>query len=357
LQKLKPSQVGFLRLQVMRLKRDGHQFALSGFAGLEGNVVGPTDLAFGEFHVQVRPIRIGTRGSPLALAQAHEVRHRLMAAHGLSEDAIELVIIKTTGDMLLDRPLSEAGGKGLFTKELEEALLERRVDLAVHSMKDVQTVLPDGLGIVAILPREDVRDAFLSLTCASLEDLPKGAIVGTSSLRRHAQIKRLRPDVEVVGFRGNVQTRLKKLADGVAQATFLACAGLNRLGLADRITSRIPIETMLPAVAQGAIGIEARLDDDATLHLVSVLDDRATSHCVRAERAFLAVLEGSCRTPIAGLARLEGTILTLIGEALSPDGHQHVATTMQGLPSEAEALGAAVAQDILARGGRAILGV
>ncbi len=307
--------------------------------------------------MQVRLIRIGTRGSPLALAQAHEVRSRLIAAHGLEDDAIEIVVIKTTGDAILDRPLSEAGGKGLFTKELEEALFAREIDIAVHSMKDMQTSLPGGLGIVATLPREDVRDAFISLKYRSLDELPEGAVVGTSSLRRQAQIRRLRPDIEVVGFRGNVQTRLKKLADGVADATFLACAGLNRLGLADRVTCAIPVETMLPAVAQGAIGIEARLDDDEAIRIAAPLDDSATAHCVAAERAFLGVLEGSCRTPIAGLARLDGAILNLCGETLSPDGRAHVSGRLDAAPSEAAALGAALAHDLLGRGGRAILGI
>jgi len=305
--------------------------------------------------LQVRPIRIGTRGSALALAQAHEVRDRLMAAHALPESAFEILIIKTTGDMILDRPLAEVGGKGLFTKEIEEALIERRIDLAVHSMKDMQTVLPDGLAIGATLPREDVRDAFISLRYASLDDVPAGAAVGTSSLRRQAQIQRIRPDLRIVGFRGNVQTRLTKLRDGVADATFLACAGLRRLGLADHITSPVPVERMLPAVAQGAIGLEIRRDDEATADLVAPLDDKATALCVTAERAFLATLEGSCRTPIAGLARLEGETLTFTGETLSPDGRRNVASTKTGPARSAAALGVAAAEDILSRGGREIM--
>ncbi len=216
----------------------------------------------GERRVQARTIRIGTRGSALALAQTHEVRARLVAALGVSETAFEIVVIKTTGDVVLDRPLADVGGKGLFTKEIEEALLERAVDLAVHSMKDMQTILPQGLAIGAVLPREDPRDAFISLAYKSLDDMPEGASVGTSSLRRAAQVKRLRPDLDVVGFRGNVETRLRKLGEGVAGATFLACAGLNRLGLADRITEAMPLERMLPAVAQGAIAVEIRSDDE-----------------------------------------------------------------------------------------------
>ncbi|MGZ9106559.1 MAG: hydroxymethylbilane synthase, partial [Rhodoplanes sp.] len=285
--------------------------------------------------MQERHVRIGTRGSALALAQAHEVRARLMAAHGLPETAFEIVVIKTTGDMILDRPLAEVGGKGLFTKEIEEALFEKRIDLAVHSMKDMQTALPDGLTIGATLPREDVRDAFISLKHNSFDSLPEGAVVGTSSLRRQAQIKRIRPDLQIVGFRGNVQTRLTKLRDEVAEATFLACAGLRRLGLADHITAAVPIESMLPAVAQGAIGIEIRIDDDDAAALIAPMNDKTTALCVTAERAFLATLEGSCRTPIAGLARLEGGTLTFKGETLSPDGRLQVVSTKTGPASAA----------------------
>jgi hydroxymethylbilane synthase len=305
--------------------------------------------------LQERHVRIGTRGSALALAQAHEVRARLMAAHGLPETAFEIVVIKTTGDMILDRPLAEVGGKGLFTKEIEEALFEKRIDLAVHSMKDMQTALPDGLTIGATLPREDVRDAFISLKHKSFDSLPEGAVVGTSSLRRQAQIKRIRPDLQIVGFRGNVQTRLTKLRDEVAEATFLACAGLRRLGLADHITAAVPIESMLPAVAQGAIGIEIRIDDEDTAALIAPMNDETSALCVTAERAFLATLEGSCRTPIAGLARLEGGTLTFKGETLSPDGRLQVVSMKTGPASSAADLGVTVADDILSRGGREVL--
>ena len=208
--------------------------------------------------VQMPILKIGTRGSPLALAQAHETRHRLMAAHGLAESEIEIVVITTTGDRIRDRPLAEIGGKGLFTKEIEEALMAGAIQLAVHSMKDMPAQLPAGLTMAALLPREDPRDAFMSPVAASLDDLPQGAVVGSSSVRRTAQVLRLRPDLKPIQFRGNVETRLRKLSDGVAQATFLACAGLNRLGLADRITQPVPVDVMLPAVAQGAIGIETR---------------------------------------------------------------------------------------------------
>jgi hydroxymethylbilane synthase len=301
--------------------------------------------------LQPPSIRIGTRGSPLALAQAHETKRRLMAAHGLDEGRFEIRVIKTTGDMILDRPLAEAGGKGLFTKEIEEALLADEIDLAVHSMKDMQTALPPGLVIGATLPREDVRDAFISLKFASLAALPQGARIGTSSLRRQAQIKRIRPDLDVVGFRGNVQSRLRKLAEGVADATFLACAGLNRLGHADRITQAIPTGDMLPAVAQGAIGIEIRAADDATARLLAPLDHAPTAVCVTAERAFLARLEGSCRTPIAGLAEIDGERLRFRGEILTPDGRIHHSTECSGGTAEAAALGDDAARELLARAG------
>ena len=303
--------------------------------------------------MQERTIRIGTRGSPLALAQAHETRERLMAAHKLPETAFEIKVYKTTGDIILDRPLAEVGGKGLFTKEIEEALLAREIDLAVHSMKDMQTALPDGLGIGAVLPREDVRDAFLSLKYRSIRDMPKGAIVGTSSLRRQAQVKRVRPDLEVVQFRGNVQTRLRKLHEGVADATLLACAGLNRLGLADRITSALETSDMLPAVAQGAIAIEIREDDVETAALLTPLNDVSTAICVTAERAFLTKLEGSCRTPIAGYAVLSADAISFRGMTFSPDGASCFETALSGPAGDAHALGIAAAEDLLRRGAHA----
>ncbi len=301
-------------------------------------------------------IRIGTRGSPLALAQAHEVRARLMAAASLPETAFAITIIKTTGDQIQDRPLSEAGGKGLFTKEIEEALLAGRIDLAVHSMKDMPTTLPKGLDIAAVLPREDVRDAFISLIAKSLADLPPGAKVGTSSLRRAAQIRRARPDLAIVPFRGNVGTRLQKLADGVADATLLAVAGLIRLGNPERITSAIEPGVMLPAVAQGAIGIEIRAEDGATRRLLAPLNDAATALTVATERAFLARLEGSCRTPIAGLARLVDGRLHFNGQILTPDGSQSHETERQGRPEEALVLGESAADELLARAGPGFLG-
>ncbi|MBM3519880.1 MAG: hydroxymethylbilane synthase, partial [Alphaproteobacteria bacterium] len=254
-------------------------------------------------------LRIGTRGSPLALWQAGEVRRQLAAAHGLAAGDIEIVTITTTGDRVRDRPLAEIGGKGLFTKEIEEALAAGDIHMAVHSMKDMPARLPEGLVIPALLIRADPRDAFLSPVAKRLADLPQGAVVGSSSVRRTAQLLRLRPDLKTVQFRGNVETRLRKLSDGVAQATFLAAAGLHRLGLADRITSLVPVEEMLPAVAQGAIGVEIRAADRATADLVAAIHHDETGIAVTCERAFLAALDGSCRTPLAGHARIEkGTL-------------------------------------------------
>ncbi|MEZ5852620.1 MAG: hydroxymethylbilane synthase [Hyphomicrobiaceae bacterium] len=302
-----------------------------------------------------QPIRIGTRGSPLALAQAHEVRDRLMAAADLPESAFAIEIIRTTGDRIQDRPLAEAGGKGLFTKEIEEALLAGTIDLAVHSMKDVPTYFPDGLGLASVLPREDVRDAFISLAYGSLAAMPQGAVLGTSSLRRGAQIRRRRPDLRIVQFRGNVQTRLRKLAEGVADATLLAVAGLNRLGMADRITAAMSPDEMLPAIAQGAVGVEIRLDDARMADLVGRIDCRDTATRVTAERAFLARLEGSCRTPIAGLAELTGERLTFRGEVLTPDGTAAWQVAREGAAGDAARIGQDAAEEILATAGADVL--
>lgn len=301
--------------------------------------------------MQSLPLRIGTRGSPLALAQAHEVRTRLMGAHGLPEDAIQVRVITTSGDRIQEQALSEFGGKGLFTKEIETALIEGEIDLAVHSMKDMQTVLPEGLCVPCVLPREDVRDAFVSPRAPSLAALPPGAVVGTASLRRQAQVKRLRPDLEVVTFRGSVQTRLRKLEKGAADATLLAMAGLNRLGLADRATVPIEVDDMLPAVAQGAIGVETRVDDEATLKVLAPINDPATAICVAAERAFLAALDGSCRTPIAGLARIDGETVRFAGQILTPDGREAHQTSRTSAHAEASAAGADAGSELLARAG------
>jgi hydroxymethylbilane synthase len=310
-----------------------------------------------------RMIRIGTRGSPLALAQAHEVEARLTAAHGAGPDlgqdsgqlAFEIKVIKTTGDRIQDRPLAEAGGKGLFTKEIEEALLAGEVDIAVHSMKDMPTVLPAGLALAAFLPREDVRDALISPKAASLADLPRGAVVATSSLRRQAQVRHLRPDLRVVPMRGNVETRLRKLAEGVADATLLALAGLNRLGITDRAAGPVPVEAMLPAVAQGAIGVEIRADDERMAQLLAPLNHEPTALAVTAERVFLARLEGSCRTPIAALGELvdgpAGPRFVFRGMILSPDGSQCFEAERQGRPEEALRLAEDAAAEILAAAG------
>lgn len=301
--------------------------------------------------MQSNPLRIGTRGSALALAQAHETRDRLMAAHGLAEDAFEIVVIKTSGDRIQDRPLSEVGGKGLFTKEIEEALLDGRIDLAVHSSKDMPTVLPDGLALTAFLPREDVRDAFLSPKAKTLTDLPQGAVVGSSSLRRQAMIKRLRPDIEVVMYRGNLQTRLRKLAEGEVDATLLAAAGLRRLGLEAEITSLLETDQFLPAVGQGAICIESRADDKATLEMLAAIHDEATQIRLGAERAFLAVLDGSCRTPIGGLATLEGDTMHFRGIVLKPDGSAAHEASGSGPAAEAALIGRSVGEDLKTRMG------
>jgi hydroxymethylbilane synthase len=289
------------------------------------------------------------------MAQAHEVRDRLRAAHGLSDDAITITPIKTTGDKVTDRPLSEVGGKGLFTKELEEALLSDEVDIAVHSMKDMQTILPDGLAIGAVLQREDARDAFISLKHASLDALPAGSVVGTSSLRRKSQLLHARPDLRVIEFRGNVETRLRKLKDGIADATFLAVAGLKRLGLQHCITAPVPLTEMLPAVAQGAIGIEVRAHDETTERFVAALNDPVTAASVTAERAFLVRLEGSCRTPIAGHAVLDDGRLWFRGQLLSVDGKQSYEVSRTGAPQDARDLGTAAAEEILSKADPAIL--
>jgi len=296
-------------------------------------------------------LRIGTRGSQLALAQAHETRDRLMAAHGLPESAFEIVVIKTSGDIIQDRPLSEVGGKGLFTKEIEEALYRGDIDIAVHSAKDMPTVLPDGLELIAFLPREDVRDAFISPKAKRIQDLPQGAVIGSSSLRRQAMIKRLRPDIDVVMYRGNVQTRLRKLAEGVVDATLLAHAGLRRLGLGDVVTSVIEPSEFLPAVGQAAICIEARADDTATRDLLVAIHHRETEICLTAERAFLGELDGSCRTPIGGLARLDGDRIALTGLILRPDGSEAHETAREGGIAEAAELGRDAGAELKARGG------
>lgn len=297
------------------------------------------------------PLKIGTRGSPLALAQAYETRRRLMTAFDLPEDAFAIKVIKTTGDRIIDRPLKEIGGKGLFTKEIEEDMLSGAIDIAVHSMKDMPTLQPDGLLLDTYLPREDTRDAFVSQGVQKLADLETGAVVGTSSLRRKAQLLNYRKDLNVVEFRGNVQTRLKKLADGVAECTFLAMAGLNRLDMAHVAASAIEPEEMLPAVAQGAIGIERRSSDMNTAEMLSAIHDKETGQRLAAERAFLAALDGSCETPLAGLADLDGGTLRLRGEVLRPDGSESISEDRTAPIEDGAALGQEIAASLLAQAG------
>ena len=297
------------------------------------------------------PLRIGTRGSPLALAQAEEVKTRLIAAFPEMVTAAEIVIIKTTGDMILDRALAEVGGKGLFTKEIDDAMLDGRIDLAVHSMKDVPTVLPQGISMGAVLEREDPRDAFISKKAEDLSGLPAGSLVGTASLRRKAQVLNLRPDLRVVMFRGNVQTRLRKLEEGIVDATLLAQAGLNRLDMAHVATETLSIEQMLPAVAQGAIGIECREGDKRVLDYLAPLACADTMACVTAERAVLAALDGSCRTPIAALATLNDGTISLRALVLRPDGSEALETTREGPVSDALALGEDAGAELKQRAG------
>ncbi|RWH33488.1 hydroxymethylbilane synthase, partial [Mesorhizobium sp.] len=275
-------------------------------------------------------LKIGTRGSPLALAQAHETRARLMQAHGLPEQAFEIVPISTSGDRIQDRPLSEAGGKGLFTKEIEEALLDRRIDIAVHSSKDMPTVLPNGLELSVFLPREDARDAFIGKTAKRIADLPHGATIGSSSLRRQALLRRMRPDLNVVMFRGNVQTRLRKLDEGVAEGTILAYAGLKRLGLESVITDLMPLDVFPPAPGQGAIGIESRIGDGVVENMLAAIHDMPTGQALACERAFLAALDGSCRTPIAGHATVSDENLSFAGLIISLDGTESHEVRLNG---------------------------
>lgn len=291
------------------------------------------------------PLKIGTRGSPLALAQAHETRARLAQAHGLDEDAFEIIVIQTSGDRIQDRPLGEVGGKGLFTKEIEQAMLDGEIDIAVHSMKDMPVDCPTGLTIDCYLPREDVRDAFISRKYTNISELPKGAVVGTSSLRRRAQLLHQRPDLKLVEFRGNVQTRLRKLDDGLADATFLACAGLNRLALS-ALANPIATREMLPAIAQGCIGIERRENDTQVKGLLAAINDQHSTIQLAAERALLAGLDGSCQTPIGGLAELDGTMIRLTGQVIRPNGSEAITHQMHGPQSQAAEIGAKLATDL-----------
>jgi hydroxymethylbilane synthase len=327
--------------------------------GLRRGGSGPTAPAMSPWS-PARALRIGTRGSPLARAQSELARRSLASAHPAlaRPEAIEIVIIRTTGDRVQDRPLSEIGGKGLFTKEIEEALLAGDVDLAVHSMKDLPTWLPDGLVIACVLPREDPRDVLIAPQADSIATLPRGARVGTASLRRQAQLLALRPDLSVVTFRGNVDTRLRKLAAGEVDATLLALAGLRRLGRADEARAILEPAEMLPAVAQGAIGIEMRADDAAMRGFLAPLDHGESAVCVAAERALLAALEGSCRTPIAALAERQPPVagvpqLRLRSLIALPDGSEVHRDERSGPAAEAQALGHAAAETLKNRAGPA----
>ena len=295
------------------------------------------------------PVRIGTRGSPLALAQAHQTRDRLRAAHGLDEAAVEIHVIKVSGDAIQDRPLSEAGGKGLFTKELDTALMMGGIDLAVHSAKDLPTWLPDAITIAGYLPREDARDCWISPTASSPRELPRGAVVGTASLRRGAMLRRIRPDVEIQLLRGNVQTRLRKVGEGAFAGTLLALAGLRRLGLEHEATSIIPIEDFLPAAGQGAIGITTRADDPRMVAMLAPLLCEATGIALAAERGFLAALDGSCRTPIGAHALVEGGKVMLRGTVLRPDGAQAFDEEVYGAAADAEVVGRTAGETIRSR--------
>jgi hydroxymethylbilane synthase len=305
--------------------------------------------------MQISRLRIGSRGSKLAMVQAEEVRAHLASALGMEPQRIEIVPIVTTGDRIKDRSLSEIGGKGLFTKEIEEALLNRAIDLAVHSMKDLPAVLPKGLVIGGLLAREDPRDAFLSPVSKSIETLPRGARIGSSSIRRAAQLRRRRPDLAFSDFRGNVDTRLRKLKAGEVDATLLACAGLNRLGLQSEITTAIAVEEMLPALGQGAIGIEIRSEDRPMAEATARINDEATAQAVACERGFLAELDGSCKTPIAGYARISGGKLHFQGETLTPDGREAFTASREGSPGEALALGQDAGVEVKRKGGQLVL--
>ena len=292
---------------------------------------------------------LGTRGSPLALAQANETRRLLAAAQGCEIERIALQVIRTTGDRIQDRPLADVGGKGLFTKEIDAALLAGAIDAAVHSAKDLPSIMPDGVAIAAYLPREDVRDALVSTLADTIEGLPHGATFGAASLRRQAQALRLRPDLKPALLRGNVETRLSKAESGAIGATLLALAGLKRLGLAHRARAVLDVEKFLPAPGQGAIAITARSADARALEALNAISDSATMAALIAERAFLAQLEGSCRTPIAGLARLEDGRLRLLGEVLRSDGSERFEIAAEGAPADAERLGREAGRDLAGR--------
>jgi hydroxymethylbilane synthase len=294
-------------------------------------------------------LKIGTRGSPLALAQAYETRRLLARAHGSGEERFEIVVIRTSGDMIQDRALAQSGGKGLFTKEIDEAMLRGEIDIAVHSSKDLPTVLPDGISIAGYLPREDVRDALISAQSETIAGLPRGGAFGTASLRRQAQVKRIRPDLQVGLLRGNVETRLSKVERGEIDATLLAFAGLKRLGLAHRATALLDIEMFLPAVGQGAIGFTARTGDDGASAALTPILDEPTGAALAVERAFLKVLDGSCRTPIAGHARIREGALDFRGMVLRTDGSEAFEVSASGPAGQSARLGEQAGRDLLTR--------
>jgi hydroxymethylbilane synthase len=296
-------------------------------------------------------LRIGSRGSPLALVQARQAQTALAKACGVPSDGIEIKVIRTSGDKILDRPLADAGGKGLFTKEIEEALLSGAIDFAVHSSKDIPASLPAGLTLAAFLPREDPRDALVSAKAKTLGDLPGNARVGTSSPRRQALLKRARPDLHIVPLRGNVETRLRKIDAGEMDAAVLAVAGLKRLGLFSAIATALDVDAFLPAAGQGAIAIETRADDAKALALAAAVNDLDTHIALAAERAFLAALGGSCRTPIAGHARLGGETLNFRGLVAKPDGSDAIEVSRQGRRADAAVLGADAGDEIKRRAG------
>jgi hydroxymethylbilane synthase len=299
--------------------------------------------------IMVAPsIKIGTRGSPLALWQANEVASRLRAALNLPKDGVELVIIRTSGDMSQAGGQALVGGKGAFTKEIDEAMLAGEIDFAVHSAKDMPTRFPDGIDIIGYLPREDVRDCLISARYSSIEALPQGAVIGTASLRRAALMKRLRPDVKTQVLRGNVDTRIRKSAEGEVDATLLALAGLKRLGISDKAAAILPLESFPPAIGQGAVGVTARSGDARAASAFTLIADLNTGFALAAERAFLTLLDGSCRTPIAGHATIDSNRLNFHGLYLSHDGQQSFTASGTGLVTEAVAIGEAAARDILA---------
>ena len=304
-----------------------------------------------------RPLRIGSRGSPLALVQAGQVQQALAKASGLAPEQFEIKVIRTSGDKIQNRPLADVGGKGLFTKEIEEALISGGIDFAVHSSKDIPALLPAGLTLAGFLAREDPRDALISgqakTKANALAELPRNALVGTSSPRRQALLKRARPDLRVAPLRGNVETRLRKIDAGEMDAAILAVAGLKRLGLFSTIAAPLEIDAFLPAVGQGAIAIETRADDEKARALAAAINDADTHSALAAERAFLAALGGSCRTPIAGHARVHGDTVTFRGLLAMPDGSDAIEAARQGHRADAPALGADAGQDIKARAGAA----